>query len=289
MTPPPSPPTSPGSPGRGAALAAAIRQSADAVRKLTDLKPDVAIILGTGLGGLAKDIKVACTIPYEQIPGFVKSTVESHSGRLLLGTLDGRNVVAMSGRFHRYEGYSMQEITFPVRVMHALGARALLVSNAAGGINRGFDPGDLMVIEDHLNLMGDNPLIGPNDDTLGPRWLDLYNCYDAELRARALAIGRDERLRVRHGVYAAMTGPSLESAAEYRMLERIGADAIGMSTVPEVIVARHAGMKVLGVSVITDRCVADTLQPANIQEIIRIATEAEPSLTLLMRKVAAGV
>lgn len=270
-------------------LATAIRQSAEAIRKLSSIDPAVAIILGTGLGGLAKEIKVATAIPYEQIPGFVKSTVESHSGRLLLGTLDGKPVVAMSGRFHRYEGYSMAEITFPVRVMHALGARTLLVSNAAGGINRVFDPGDLMVIEDHLNLMGDNPLIGPNDDTLGPRWLDLYNCYDSGIRTRALTIAREERLRVRHGVYAAMTGPSLETAAEYRMLERIGADAIGMSTVPEVLVARHAGMKVLGISVITDRCVADTLQPANIQEIIRIATEAEPSLTLLMRKIAAGL
>jgi len=276
-----TPPTSP--------LATAIRQSADAVRKQSSLSPTIGIILGTGLGGLAKEIKVATAIPYEQIPGFVKSTVESHSGRLLLGTLDGKPVVAMSGRFHRYEGYSMAEITFPVRVMHALGAQTLLVSNAAGGINRAFDPGDLMVLEDHINLMGDNPLIGPNDNALGPRWLDLYNCYDADLRARALTIAREERLRVRHGVYAAMTGPSLETAAEYRMLERIGADAIGMSTVPEVLVARHAGMKVLGISVITDRCVADTLQPANIQEIIRIATEAEPSLTLLMRKVAAGL
>ncbi len=265
----------------------AVERAVEAVRGTSAFKPEVAIILGTGLGGLAREIKVETTLPYEKVPGFVRSTVESHSGHLLLGTLEGRRVVAMSGRFHRYEGYSFAQITFPVRVMRALGAKALLVSNAAGGINRMFDPGDLMVIEDHLNLMGDNPLIGPNDSALGPRWPDLYNCYDRDLRALALEIGREERLRVRHGVYAAMTGPSLETAAEYRMLATLGADAIGMSTVPEVIVARHAGMKVLGVSVITDRCVADALGPANVEEIIRIAGEAEPGLTRLMKLTAA--
>lgn len=264
-----------------------VERAVEAVRKRSGFKPEVAIILGTGLGGLADEIRVETTLPYEEIPGFVRSTVESHSGKLLLGTLEGRRVVAMSGRFHRYEGYSFKEITFPVRVMRALGARVLMVSNAAGGINRMFDPGDLMVIEDHINLMGDNPLIGPNDPALGPRWPDLFNCYDRALRELVLAIGREERLRVRHGVYAAMTGPSLETAAEYRMLATLGADAIGMSTVPEVLVAVHAGMRVLGVSVITDRCVADALGPANVEEIIRIAREAEPGLTLLMKKAAA--
>lgn len=264
--------------------AEAVQQSVAAIRRQTKLEPQIAIILGTGLGGLAKEIQVEATISYEQIPGFVRSTVETHSGRLLLGTLEGRKVVAMSGRFHRYEGYSLQDITFPVRAMRGLGAKVLLVSNAAGGINRHYAPGDLMLIEDHINLMGDNPLIGPNDDTLGPRYPDMYNCYDKELRALALGIAREEKLQCHAGVYAAMTGPCLETAAEYRMLAGIGADAIGMSTVPEVIVAIHAGMKVLGVSVITDRCVADALKPANIQEIIRIAQEAEPRLTLLMRK-----
>ena len=264
-----------------------VQKAVDAVRKVSDHQPEVAIILGTGLGGLAKEIVVAQSLDYGTIPGFVTSTVESHAGHLLLGTLEGRRVVAMSGRFHRYEGYSFAEITFPVRVMRALGAHTLLVSNAAGGINRKFTPGDLMLIEDHINLMGDNPLIGPNDPALGPRWPDLYNCYDRALRELAQGIAREERLRVQTGVYAAMTGPSLETAAEYRMLATLGADAIGMSTVPEAIVAIHAGMKVLGVSVITDRCVADTLGPANIQEIIRIAGEAEPGLTLLMKKIAA--
>jgi purine-nucleoside phosphorylase len=266
-----------------------IQKAAEAVRARAKTAPRVGIILGTGLGGLGREIALEAAIPYEEIPGFVKSTVETHSGKLLCGTLDGRPVVAMSGRFHRYEGYDLKQITFPVRVMRALGAEVLMVSNAAGGINRALEPGDLMVIEDHLNLMGDHPLIGPNDDRLGPRWPDLYNCYDQALRRRAVEIGREERLRVRTGVYAAMTGPSLETAAEYRMLERIGADAIGMSTVPEVLVARHGGMRVLGVSVITDRCVADALQPADIHEILRIAREAEPGLTRLMRRMVAEV
>ena len=264
----------------------AVQRAADAVRGKSKTSPLAAIILGTGLGGLAGEIKAEAAIPYEEIPGFVRSTLETHAGKLILGTLEGKPVVAMQGRFHRYEGYSMAEITFPVRVMRALGARVLLVSNAAGGVNRRFAPGDLMVISDHINLMGDNPLIGPNEEKLGPRYPDMCNCYDPVLRELALDIAREERIRCHSGVYAAMTGPSLETAAEYRMLAAIGADAIGMSTVPEVIVAVHAGLKVLGVSVVTDRCVADALKPANVPEIIRIATEAEPRLTLLMRKVA---
>jgi purine-nucleoside phosphorylase len=267
-----------------APLGERIKVAAAAVRGKAPQEPEVAIILGTGLGGLGKEIKLDAAIPYDEIPGFVKSTVESHAGKLLIGTLEGKRVAAMSGRFHRYEGYSMGEITFPVRVMRALGAKVLAVSNIAGGINRHFIPGDLMVIEDHINLMGDNPLIGPNDESLGGRWPDMCGCYDPALRRAALALGLAAGLRMRTGVYAAMTGPSLETAAEYRMLERIGADAIGMSTVPEVIAAIHGGMKVLGLSVITDVCVADALQPANVAEIIRIAMEAEPGLTRLMRK-----
>jgi len=261
-----------------------IQSAAAVVRQRSAPPPEIGIILGTGLGGLGKEITVKAEIPYGDIPGFVKSTVESHAGKLILGTLEGRHVVAMSGRFHRYEGYSMAEITFPVRVMRALGAGTLAVSNIAGGVNRHFSPGDLMVIEDHINLMGDNPLIGPNDERLGGRWPDLCDCYDPALRRVALDLGRAAGLRMRTGVYAAMTGPSLETAAEYRYLDRIGADAIGMSTVPEVLVARHGGMRVLGVSVITDVCVADALKPANVAEIIKIAMEAEPGLTKLMCK-----
>ncbi len=267
----------------------AVQVSVEAIRRQSALKPSVAIILGTGLGGLAGEIKIENAIPYDQVPGFVRSTVETHSGKLLFGTLEGKPVVAMQGRFHRYEGYSMAEITYPVRVMRALGAGVLMVSNAAGGINRRYDPGDLMLIEDHINLMGDHPLIGPNDDRLGPRYPDLFNLYDRDLREQALGIARREGLRCHVGVYAAMTGPSLETAAEYRMLAAIGADAIGMSTVPEALVAVHAGMRILGVSVITDRCVADQLQAANIPEIIKTAQEAEPKLTLLMRKTVAGL
>lgn len=266
-----------------------IQEAVKAIRAKTPLQPQVAIILGTGLGGLAREIKEEASIEYSAIPGFVKSTVESHAGRLIFGTLEGKKVVAMQGRFHRYEGYSMQEITFPVRVMQALGAKVLCVANAAGGINRHFEPGDLMIIEDHINLMGDNPLIGANDERLGPRFPDMCECYDQEIRELAQSIARQDGLRCLSGVYAAMTGPCLETAAEYRMLASIGADAIGMSTVPEVIVAVHAGMKVLGLSVITDRCVADSLKPANVPEIIRIAMEAEPKLTALMKKTVAGM
>jgi len=266
-----------------------IQEAVKAIRAKTALEPQAAIILGTGLGGLAREIKEEASIEYSAIPGFVRSTVESHAGRLILGTLEDRKVVAMQGRFHRYEGWSMAEITFPVRVMRALGAKVLCVANAAGGINRHFEPGDLMVIEDHINLMGDNPLIGANDERLGPRFPDMCGIYDREIREQALAIARKDGLKCHTGVYAAMTGPCLETAAEYRMLASIGADAIGMSTVPEVIVAIHAGMKVLGFSVITDRCVADALKPANVPEIIRIATEAEPRLTALMKKAVAGM
>ncbi len=266
-----------------------IQEAVGAIRKAAAPEPQVAIILGTGLGALAKEIKADASVPYDRIPGFVRSTVETHAGQLILGTLEGKRVAAMQGRFHRYEGYSMQEITFPVRVMRALGARVLVVSNAAGGINRRFEPGDLMVIEDHVNLMGDNPLIGPNDDRLGPRYPDMCNCYDRELRELALGLARRDGIRCHSGVYAAMTGPCLETAAEYRALAAVSADAVGMSTVPEVIVAVHGGLRVLGISVITDRCVADALKPANVPEIIRIAMEAEPRLTALMKKAVAAM
>lgn len=262
-----------------------IQESVAAIRAKTSLQPDVAIILGTGLGGLGKEIKVATSLPYENIPHFVTSTVETHHGQLLMGELAGKSVVAMSGRFHRYEGYSLHQITFPVRVMRALGAKVLMVANAAGGMNRLYQAGDLMAISDHINLMGDNPLIGPNDDSLGPRYPDMSQPYDRALLKLAQAIALEEKMVLHKGVYAAMTGPCLETAAEYRMLQIIGADAIGMSTVPEVIVAVHAGFRVLGMSVITDRCIPDTLEPADIAAIIRIAGEAEPRLTKLMKMI----
>jgi purine-nucleoside phosphorylase len=261
-----------------------VQAAAAAIRKRTTLKPEAAIILGTGLGGLATEMKIETEIPYGEIPGFPLSTVETHAGRLLLGTLGGRKVVAMQGRFHRYEGYSLRQVTFPVRVLHALGAPLLIVSNACGGMNPLWAPGDLMLISDHINFLGDNPLIGPNDDRLGPRFPDMSAPYDAALRALARAVALKEGIVLREGVYVAVTGPCLETRAEYRMLRGMGADVVGMSTVPEVIVAVHEGMRALGISIITDQCLPDALEPADITRIIAVAGRAEPALTRLVTR-----
>jgi purine-nucleoside phosphorylase len=247
----------------------------------------LAIVLGTGLGGLAEEIEAETVIPYEEIPDFPVPTVESHSGRMLLGHLSGQPVVAMQGRFHRYEGYSFQQVAFPVRVMRDLGAETLIVSNACGGMNPMWDVGDLMLIADHINLLGDNPLIGPNLDELGPRFPDMSEPYDLGLQRLALDVAKDEKITLRRGVYVAVAGPNLETRAEYRFLRLIGADVVGMSTVPEVIVAVHGGMRVLGVSIITDSCLPDALKPASVEEIIRVAGEAEPKLTSLIKNVVA--
>ena len=258
-----------------------------AVRARSELVPDVAIILGTGLGGLARELAVAARIPYQEIPGFPLSTVESHAGELLFGTLAGRRVVAMQGRFHRYEGYTLQQIALPVRVLRRLGAGILVVSNACGGMHPLWSPGDLMLIADHINLLGDNPLVGPNDETLGPRFPDMSQPYDEPLRALARQVALDERIVLREGVYVAVAGPNLETRAEYRMLRGLGADVVGMSTVPEVIAAVHLGMRVLGVSIITDQCLPDALAPASVEQIIAVARTAEPNLTRLIRGVLA--
>jgi purine-nucleoside phosphorylase len=249
--------------------------------------PTIGIILGTGLGRLADAIDRVATIDYGDIPGFPLSTVESHKGRLILGTLGGKSVVAMQGRFHYYEGYSMGQITFPVRVMRGLGAGTLLVSNACGGLNPIYRRGDLMLIEDHINLLGDNPLIGPNDDTLGPRFPDMSEPYSHELIGIAEDVALDERIRLHKGTYVSVAGPNLETRAEYRFLRIIGADAVGMSTVPEVIVARHMNMRVLGISIITDECFPDNLAVADIAEIIAAANTAEPKMTRIMTEVIA--
>ncbi len=254
------------------------------VRGRSRLEPEVGIILGTGLGGLADEISVEASIPYESLPGFPLSTVESHAGRLLLGRMGKRPVVAMQGRFHRYEGYGLDEVTFPVRVMRALGAQTLVVSNACGGMNPLWEPGDLVLLSDHINLLGDNPLIGANDDRLGPRFPDMSDPYDAELRALTRNLAADLGIRLREGVYVAVPGPNLETRAEYRMLRAMGADVVGMSTVPEVIVASHAGMRTVGISIITDQCLPDALEPANIERIIDTAKRAEPSLTRLIAR-----
>jgi purine-nucleoside phosphorylase len=259
-----------------------VHASAEAVRRRHAGPAEVGIILGTGLGGLGREIAIETRVPYGDIPGFPLSTVESHAGQLLLGRLGGRPVVAMQGRFHRYEGYDLRQVTFPVRVMQALGVRTLIVSNACGGMNPLWAPGDLMLISDHINLLGDNPLIGPNDERLGPRFPDMSAPYNPDLRALARGVALELGIVLREGVYVAVPGPNLETRAEYRMLRALGADVVGMSTVPEVIVANHQGMRVLGLSIITDQCLPDALEPADIERIVATAGRAEPQLTRLV-------
>jgi purine-nucleoside phosphorylase len=258
-----------------------------AIRQRFPRPVEAAIILGTGLGGLANEMTVEQVIEYSQLPNFPLSTVESHQGRLLCGTLAGRTVVAMQGRFHAYEGYSLQQVTFPVRVLRALGAETLIVSNACGGMHPLWAPGDLMLLADHINLLGDNPLIGPNDETLGPRFPDMSEPYDPALRRLAREVAVAAGITLREGVYVAVQGPNLETRAEYRFLRGIGADVVGMSTVPEVIVAVHGGMRVLGLSIITDQCLPDALKPAHVADIIAVARSAEPKLSAVVRGVLA--
>ena len=259
-----------------------VEESAAVIRARVRSAPDVAVILGTGLGGLAERIETATVIEYADIPHFPLSTVESHAGRLLCGTLAGKNVVAMQGRFHRYEGYTLQQASFPVRVLRALGAHTLIVSNVSGGMEPTWRLGDLMLIADHINLLGDNPLVGPNDDRLGPRFPDMSAPYDARLRDLARTVAREQGITLREGVYLALSGPSLETRAEYRMLRTLGADVVGMSTVPEVIVAVHSGMRVLGLSIVTDMCIPDALEPVDVGRIIATAKGAEPKLTAVV-------
>ncbi len=260
----------------------AIDRAVAVIRERTAIEPTIGLILGTGLGGLADDIAIEAAFPYTAIPGFPIPTVETHAGRLLVGRLADAWVVAMQGRFHRYEGYTLAEIGLPVRVLRALGAETLIVSNACGGMHPLWAPGELVLIADHINLLGDNPLVGPNDDTLGSRFPDMSEPYDCTLRALARAVARDLKLTLREGVYVAVTGPNLETPAEYRFLRTIGADIVGMSTVPEVIVAVHAGMRVLGISIITDACLPDALEPVDVPTIIATARQAEPNLTRLV-------
>lgn len=262
-----------------------IQESMKFIASKCDLKPEYGIILGTGLGRLADSIKTDCTISYEQIPHFPVSTVETHAGKLIFGTLAGKKVIAMQGRFHYYEGYTMNQIVFPVRVMKFMGVHTLIVSNACGGINPNFEPGTIMAITDHINLLGDNPLIGPNDNRIGPRFPDMSEPYSKELLKLVNKVALSNGIRIEKGVYASMSGPSLETRAEYRMLKVIGADVVGMSTVPEVIAAVHAGLKVLGLSVVTDSCLPDALEPVDLKKIIAVADKAEPILVKLIQKV----
>ncbi|WP_010583626.1 purine-nucleoside phosphorylase [Schlesneria paludicola] len=266
-------------------LWAQIEEATQSIRNHWKGTPKVGLILGTGLGGLAEQIEQEATIPYSEIPHFPVSTVQSHAGRLVCGTLRGTPIVAMEGRFHYYEGYSLQQVTFPVRVMKNLGAKDLLVTNAAGGINPQLDLADIVVIEDHINLMPDNPLRGVNDDRLGPRWPDLCEPYTQSLIQTARKSALELGIHVHKGVFVAVSGPNLETRAEYRMLKQMGADVVGMSTVPEVLVAVHAGMRVLGFSVVTDLCLPDHLEPVDIPKILANAATGGEKLAKLIPRV----
>lgn len=262
-----------------------INETLEVIKKHTSDNYPVGIILGTGLGGLVKEINIAHQIDYADLPHFPLSTVESHHGKLIFGTINGQKVVAMQGRFHYYEGYTMQQITYPVRVMKFLGVKTLVVSNACGGMNPDYRKGDLMLMTDHINLLGDNPLIGKNEDELGPRFPDMSEAYSLDLIRLAEDVAKENNIKVHKGVYVAVPGPNLETKAEYKFLREIGADVVGMSTIPENIVANHMGMKVLGMSIITDECFPETLKPVNVDEIIAAAMKAEPKMTLIMKEV----
>lgn len=254
------------------------------IKSRASLPPEFGIILGTGLGGLIQEIEVEEVIDYDNIPHFPISTVESHHGKLIFGQLSGKPVLAMQGRFHYYEGYTMQQVVFPVRVMKLLGIQKLFVSNAAGGLNPAFGISELMILNDHINLLPANPLTGRNIEELGIRFPDMLDCYDPEMIAKAQEIAQKHQIKSHTGVYVSVPGPNLETPAEYKFLRIIGADAVGMSTVPEVIAARQMSLPVFAVSVITDLCSPEALKPVSIEEVIAAAQKAEPSLTLLMKE-----
>lgn len=262
-----------------------IAETMEFIRTKTNEFFDVGIVLGTGLGGLVREIDIEHEIDYSEIPHFPLSTVESHQGKLIFGKIGEKKVVAMQGRFHFYEGYSMQQITYPIRVMKFLGVNTLLLSNACGGMNPLFRRGDIMIMTDHINLIGDNPLIGPNIDELGPRFPDMSEPYSKELIELAEDVALEYGIRTQKGVYIAVSGPNLETRAEYRFLRATGADVVGMSTIPECIVANHMGMSVLAFSIITDECFPDSLQKVNLQEIVTAAMTAEPKMTMIMKEV----
>ncbi len=272
-----------------ASLYERVQEAAAVIKEILPVAPRAAVVLGTGLGGLSNQIENQREIPYKDIPFFPHSTVMSHAGRVVAGTLGGTPVLAFDGRFHLYEGWSWEQITMPVRVAKACGAQALFLSGAVGGMNPMHAKGDLVLIEDHINLMPGNPLIGSNDERLGPRFPDMCAPYDKELLAKALHIATEEKIRAHYGVYVAVSGPNLETRAEYRFLRSIGADVVGMSTVPEVIVGVHSGLRIFAATIITDRCLPDALEPAVLEEIIKIANAAEPKLTRLVAKLIACV
>lgn len=266
-------------------LSAKLQETVRVLRAKGVGTPKVGIILGTGLGGLLKEVRQTATIPYPELPHMPRSTAPTHRGELVYGTIGGAGVAIMDGRFHVYEGYTAREVAYPVWVLKALGVETLLISNVAGGLNPEFRLGDLMVVTDHINLQGTSPLVGPNDDTVGLRFPDMIEPYNAKLADLALSVGREHKLPMRRGVYVGVLGPQLETKAEYTWLRSMGADAVGMSTVPEVIAAVHCGLKVLTVSLVSDLCIPETLKPANIEEIIAVANRADPLLTTLFTQV----
>jgi purine-nucleoside phosphorylase len=266
-----------------------INEAAAYIQSKTQVQPEFGIILGTGLGGLVKEIEIIDEIPYDKIPNFPVSTVESHSGKLIFGTLGGKKVVAMQGRFHFYEGYDFKEVTFPVRVMKLLGINRLFVSNASGGVNPDYEVGEIMIINDHINLFPSNPLIGKNFDTLGPRFPDMSEPYDPQMIQKAQEIADKNGIRVAQGVYLGLTGPTLETPAEYRFVRIVGADAVGMSTVPEVIVARHMEIPCFAISIITDLGVPGKIKKVSVQDVIEVASRQEPKMTLIMKELIAAL
>lgn len=266
-------------------LAREISEAVEAIRGRTKLRPEVAVILGTGLGSLGDNLEVDAVVPYSEIPHFPVSTVESHAGELAIGKLGGRPIAVMRGRVHYYEGYTMKQVSFPVRVLRGLGAETLLVTNAAGGMNPIYEAGDIVAVVDHINLMGDNPLIGPNDEALGPRFPDMSQPYDRKLVALAERVALDRGMRLQKGVFVAVAGPNLETAAEYRFLRNMGADVVGMSLIPENLAAIHGGMRVLALSVVTDMCFPDHLEAVSIPKILEVAGKTAPVLDQLVTEV----
>lgn len=265
------------------------KESVEYIKSQTNVEPTIGIILGTGLGGLVKEINVITEIPYGNIPNFPVSTVESHQGKLIFGELSGKKVVAMQGRFHFYEGYNMQQVTFPVRVMKLLGIQKLFVSNASGGVNPDFEVGEIMIQDDHINLFPAHPLIGKNFDDLGPRFPDMSEPYDPQMIELARKIAEENEIKVSVGTYAGLTGPTLETPAEYKYVRAIGADAVGMSTVPEVIVARHMEIPCFAISIITDLGVPGKIHKVSLQDVIDVASRQEPKMTLIMRELIARI
>lgn len=265
------------------------KESFDYIQTQTKVQPTIGIILGTGLGGLVNEIKIIDEIPYENIPNFPVSTVKSHSGKMIFGELGGKQVVAMQGRFHFYEGYDMQEVTFPVRVMKFMGIERLFLSNASGGVNPDYEVGEIMIIDDHINLFPAHPLIGKNFDDLGPRFPDMSTAYDKKMVALAQEIAKENNIRVATGTYAGLTGPTLETPAEYKYVRIIGADTVGMSTVPEVIVARHMGIPCFAISIITDLGVEGKIEETSLEDVIEVANRQEPKMTIIMKELIARV